>query len=103
MENKIAILVLAGLVVLGIIGTITVMNTETTAQISYQIYERPPVLSRVLTTDKCEAPEADKTLSREECISTGSWNCAYLYPITAGGAQNACLQPCITEITAKCR
>ncbi len=103
MENKIAILVLAGLVVLGIIGAITVMNTETTAQLSYQVYERPPVLSKSLTTDQCESPQADTALSKEECIAKGSWDCAYLYPITGGGAQNACLQPCITIATAKCR
>lgn len=102
MENKIPVIVLSALVLIGIIGTVIVMNTETTAQISYQVYERPPVLSKVLTTEKCESPEADNTLSRTECIDKGSWDCAYLYPITGGGAQNACLNVCINEITAKC-
>lgn len=103
MENKIPVVVLSALVLIGIIGAVIVMNTETTAQISYQIYERPPVLSRVLTTDKCESPEADNSLSTEECIAKGSWDCAYSYPITAGGAQNSCLKVCINEITAKCK
>lgn len=103
MENKIPVTVLSALVLIGIIGTVIVMNTETTAQLSYQVYERPPVLSRVLTTDKCEAPAADTTLNSADCTAKGSWDCAYLYPITAGGAQNACLRPCITEVTAKCK
>lgn len=103
MENKTAMIVLSALVLIGIVGTVIVMNTETTAQLSYQIYERPPVLSRVLTTAQCESPAVDTTLSSEECFNQGSWDCAYEYPITGGGAQNACLQPCINEIIAKCK
>jgi len=103
MENKISVMVLSALVIIGILGTIIVINTETTGQLSYPIYERPPVFSKVLTTTQCEAPEADNSMNTNDCIEKGAWDCAYKYPITAGGAQNACLQPCITEVTAKCR
>jgi len=103
MENKTAVLVLAGLVLIGTIGALIVINTETTAQISYQVYERPAVLSRPLTKEQCTSPEPDKNIDINQCIANGIWECNYMYPISPGGAQNACQTVCANEITAKCR
>jgi hypothetical protein len=102
MENKIPVMVLSALVLIGIIGASIVLKTETTAQLSYQVYERPPAFSRVLTTKQCEAPAPDLAMKTEDCIEKGAWDCAYKYPITAGGAQNACLKPCINQVTSQC-
>lgn len=101
MKNT-ALLVLGSLVMIGIFGTIIVLNTETTGQAFYQIYERPPVFTKVLTTEKCEPVQADTALSEADCTAKGRWDCSSKYPITPGGAENYCSRVCMNQIISEC-
>lgn len=100
--KNIQLLVLSSLVLLGIFGTAIVMQTNSTGQLTYQIYERPSVVSRMLTTDKCEPIAADTSLTATDCIEKGRWECTAKYPISPGGAANYCLQVCMNQITTEC-
>lgn len=102
MKNLTSIILVA-LVLIGLIGTIFVMQTETTAQATYQIYERPPVFQKILTTDKCEVVQVDLSLNREDCQNKARWDCTYKYPMTPGGAANYCLDYCINNAIKNCR
>lgn len=96
------LLVLSALVIIGGIGIFMVMNAQTTGQLYYQIDERPPVLHRVLTTEKCELMQAKKHLGTEHCLTEGRATCNARYPTSPGGAENYCLQVCINKINTEC-
>jgi hypothetical protein len=95
-------LILISLVVLGIIGIMMVMKAETTAHISYTTFERPSVFLRPLTTTPCESVQTNPNLGEAQCISQGKWECQKKYPLTPGGATNACLDICVRDVYDQC-
>ncbi len=96
------IIVLSALVITGFIGVLIVMNSSTTGQAYYEIYERPSAFQRVLTTEKCETIQAKKYLGEAYCLKEGRANCNHKYPLSPGGAENYCLQVCINKINEDC-
>ncbi|MBN1644619.1 hypothetical protein JW851_01085 [Candidatus Woesearchaeota archaeon] len=100
--KNIPLIVLSALVIIGVIGTVIVMNAQTTGQAFYQVYERPSVVQRVLTTEKCEPVEISKTYGEIECLNKGRSDCESKYPLTPGGATNYCLEVCINQVNQEC-
>ena len=96
------LIVLSALVLLGIVGAMTVMKTQTTAQLTYTTHERPAAFQRALTLQECQSVEPDLSLNTIECQNKVIWECNYLYPMTPGGAENPCRQVCIQNSAGKC-
>jgi len=95
-------IIMTSLVLIGLIGTVVIIQTKTTGQATFNVYERPAALQRVLTTDKCETATPDLTLNVADCQAKGKWECAAKYPLTPGGAVNICVETCISDILDKC-
>ncbi len=100
--KNLAPIIMTSLVLVGLLGVVFVMRTQTTGQATFKVYERPSALQRVLTTDKCETVGADLTLNIADCQAKGKWDCAAKYPLTPGGALNICVETCITDVLDKC-